>query len=222
MHLVILPSTKPAIAYVRKLAAEGPLRLIGDAKLLATLDSTFADIAMSPLSMWREVRALDILPYRLVSFPDQVFGIGPSFRRLQLADDSYSVSTIEAMLVWKFRPEVSTLPSIDAGGVIDRLTPLDCGFAATPLTSDTQLDEALARLLGPVLSFCRASTEAWPAKPNFNFKLNHALHRTLGLKFGEIEGLIRLTDWTGDMDTRASLLNQIKAAKRKLLVEIKH
>lgn len=220
MELIILPSTKSAIAYVRRLAAEGPLRVIGDPKLIPTLDPSFGALALSPLAAWREVRGLDALPYRLVSFPDQVFGIGPSFRKLKLADDTYSVSTIEAMIAWKFQPAVSTLPSMDINGKIDRLTGVDCAFAATPLTSDAQLDEAIARLVSPVLTFCRAFTGEWPSRRNFNFKINHAMHRTLGQKFGEIEGLIRLTDWSGKPEAKTSLLNEIKSAKRKLLTEI--
>lgn len=220
MELIILPSTKSAIAYVRRLAAEGPLRLIGDPVLISTLDPSFAALALSPLAVWREVRGLEALPYRLVSFPDQVFGLGPSFRQLQLAGDTYSVSTIEAMLAWKFRPAISTLPSIDINGKLDRLTRLDCGFATTPLASDVQLDEAIAHLVSPVLTFCRAATTEWPSKRNFDFKLNHAMHRTLGQKFGEVEGLIRLTDWSGRLEAKTSLLNEIKSAKRKLLTEI--
>lgn len=220
MELIILPSTKSAIAYVRKLAAAAPLRLIGDPKLISTLDPSFGALALSPLAAWREVRGLVALPYRLVSFPDQVFGIGPSFRQLQVADDTYSVSTIEAMIVWKFQPAVSTLPSVDINGKIDRLTRVDCGFATTPLASDSQLDQAIARLVSPVLTFCRAANAEWPSKRNFNFKINFAMHRTLGQKFGEIEGLIRLTDWSGKLETKISLLNEIKSAKRKLLTEI--
>lgn len=125
------------------------------------------------------------------------------------------------MIVWKFQPVVSTLPSFDINGMVDRLTRLDCGFATTPLASDKQLDEAIARLIGPVLTLCRATTTERPSKRNFNFKINYAVHRTLGQKFGEIEGLIRLTDWSGNPEAKASLLNEIKSVKRKILAEIK-
>jgi hypothetical protein len=221
MELIILPSTKRAAAIVRRMRTDRPSRLLGDPKLLSGIDASFSADVRSPLAIWREIKNLGELPYRLFSFPDQVYGIGPSFRKIELQGDTYAASTIEAMIVWKFRPPVFTLPMLGTGNDIGALTELNCDFASSPLDSDSQLDDAIRHLVGPVLTYCRSAEKELLCQPNFRYKTNNAMHRTLGLGLGEIEGLVRLTDWRQDPDTKTLLLNQLKVARRQLLSEMK-
>jgi hypothetical protein len=221
MELIILPSTKRAVSIVRRLRARQPSRILGDPRLLAGIDGGFSADVRSPLALWREIKDLPALPYRLFSFPDQIYGIGPSFRKIEVQGNTYAVSTIEAMIAWKFRPRVFTVPILASGRDIDALTELDCDFASAPLDSDARLDEALRHLVGPVLDYCQGADKELLSQPNFRYKTNHAMHRTLGLGLGEIEGLVRLTDWRDDPETKTLLLDQLKAARRQLLAEMK-
>lgn len=221
MELIILPSTKRAASIARRLRARHPSRILGDPKLLADIDGTFSADVRSPLALWREVKDLAALPCRVISFPDQIYGIGPSFRKVDVQGNTYALSTIEAMIVWKFRPRVFTVPILASGRDLDALTELPCDFAATPLDSDDRLDDALRHLVGPTLHYCQGAEKELLSQPNFRYKTNNAMHRTLGLGLGEIEGLVRLTDWREDPDTRTLLLDQLKAARRQLLAEMK-
>lgn len=84
LPLIILPSTATSLQFAAQLSREMPVTVIGNPKLLADWAPSLCVPARSPLEVWQDAKVRKQLPYAVISYPDQLAGVDPSFHKIAI------------------------------------------------------------------------------------------------------------------------------------------
>lgn len=195
LPLIILPSTATSLQFAAQLSRDMPVVVIGNPRLLADWAPSLCVPVRSPLEMWGEVKACKQLPYTVISYPDQLTGVDPSFHKVAIGGSSCTFSIIEMMLLMKFRSPAylgkvrfhgrgekaaSTLALHGLAGEVSAGLPKE------------EFDEWMLRLMEPVIECSRNPHDGWLARDIFALKVDENFERMLKIRLLEIEGLLRM------------------------------
>lgn len=218
--LLVLPSIPASYLLAQRICESRAGKIIGNSALMKEWAPPLARHVQSPLSVWRQARTNELLPWPVISFPDQLVGTDSSYCKLEIAGESYAFSIIEIMLLMRFRPSALVGQAIEPASrkafstlSLERFTG---ALPDSPSASDFNL--ALAELMRGVVACQRAAIRDWNAREVFSLKVGNNFERMLSLKLLEIEALIRQDPTVvRQLELQENLLDQIKVSRKKLL-----
>lgn len=197
LPLIILPSTAASLQFAAQLSRDMPVAVIGSLRLLADWAPSFGVPVRSPLEVWRDVKACTQLPYAVVSYPDQLTGVDPSFHQVAVGDSRCAFSIVEMMLLMKFRsPAYLGKVRFHGRGANAASTLTLHGFASEIPAGlpKEEFDGWMLRLMESVIECSRNPHDGWLARGIFPLKVDRNLDRMLKIRLLEIEGLLRMGD----------------------------
>jgi hypothetical protein len=220
LPMLVLPSTPAAFAVVQSLCETMPVRVIGHPRLLSEWAPSLAAHVRSPLSLWREAKGHDVMPWVVASFPDQLVGDDASYSKLEVAGEPYVFSIIEMMLLMRFRPEAfmghATAPT--RRGAPSTLSLERFAGALPTALSGGQFETALGGLMARLVACRFADLPDWKARDFFSLKIGDNFKRMLALKLLEIEAVLRMGDIpSAEAGAHAFLLDGLKTGRKALL-----
>jgi hypothetical protein len=197
LPLIILPSTPASLQFASQLSRDMPVAVIGSPRLLADWAPSFCVQARSPLDVWRDVKMHKQLPYAVISYPDQLIGVDPSFYRVAIGDSNCAFSIVEMMLLMKFRaPAYLGKVRFCGRGEKAASTLTLHGFAGEVPAGlpKGEFDEWMLRLMEPVIECSRNPHDGWLARDVFALKVDGNFEKMLKIRLLEIEALLRMGD----------------------------
>ncbi len=221
--LLILPSTASSLRFVEWLSCAMPVVIIGNPRVMADWAPSLCARTMSPLDLWRQVKAHPQLPHAVVSYPDQLVGFDPSFQAVAVGERRYLFSIVEVMLLMKFRPPVHLGQARFRGRGEKASSTLALRQLAAEVPAGLPrgaFDEWLVRLMKPAIDCDRHPHDGWLARDIFRLKVDDNFETMLKLRLLEIEALLRLGhDLPGPVPGRSyrELQAELQAVRRKPL-----
>lgn len=113
--LLILPSTRGALKFARKLCTARTCCVTTGSVCEIYFRRSALQLS-TPTEICKGCVGQALLPYTIVSFPDQLVGHGPGFVQFPFLGVLHSFSTLEALLVLRHRPRVFTLRTSSSMG----------------------------------------------------------------------------------------------------------
>lgn len=221
LPLIILPSTAASLQFAGQLSRDMPVAIIGNPRLLADWAPSLCAQARSPLDMWREVKSREQLPCAVISYPDQLIGVDPSFHKTTIRDRNYTFSIVEMMLLMKFQPPAYLGQAHFRGRgekAVSTLTLKKFAGGMPAGLPKEKFDEWLIQLMRPVLECCESQHDGWWARDIFPLKMDDNFEKMLKLRLLEIEALLLMG---GDLPEAArsyrQLLAELQMVRRKPL-----
>lgn len=218
--MLVLPSTPAAFLLVQSLCETMQVRVIGHPTLMSEWAPSLAAHVRSPLSLWREAKGHEVMPWLVASFPDQLVGDDASYSKLEASGETYVFSIIEMMLLMRFRPQAfaghATSPARrDAPSTIS----LERFAGALPTAlSGGEFETSLGGLMAPLIACRFANLPDWRAREYFSLKIGDNFKRMLALKLLEIEAVLRMGDVSSaEAAAHAFLLDGLKTGRKALL-----
>lgn len=219
--LIILPSTAASLQFAGQLSRDMPVAIIGNPRLLADWAPSLCAQARSPLDLWREVKPREQLPCAVLSYPDQLIGVDPSFHKIAIGDRNYTFSIVEMMLLMKFQPPcyLGKAHFRGRGGkAVSTLTLKKFAGGMPAGLPKEKFDEWLIRLMRPVIECGENPHDGWQARDIFPLKMDDNFEKMLKLRLLEIEALLRMG---GDLPETArsyrELLAELQMVRRRPL-----
>jgi len=216
LPLIILPSTATSLQFAAQLSRDIPVVVIGNPRLLTAWAPSFCAPVNSPLEVWREVKAYKQLPYAVISYPDQLTSVDPSFHKVAIGGGSCAFSIIEMMLLMKFRSPTYLGKARFHGHGEKAASTLALNRFAGEMSDGLpkeEFDAWMLRLMEPVIECNRNPHDGWLARDIFPLKMNENFERMLKIRLLEIEGLLRMVD---DLPEAASLYRELQIELQSL------
>lgn len=210
LPLIILPSTATSLQFAAQLSRDMPVSVIGNPRLLADWVPSFCVPARSPLEVWQDVKMRKQLPYAVLSYPDQLIGVDPSFHKVAIGDGSCVFSIIEMMLLMKFCSPVYLGKARFHGHrekAASTLALHGCAGQVSAGLTKEEFDKWMLRLMEPVIECSRNPHDGWLARDIFSLKVNENFEKMLKIRLLEIEGLLRMGD---DLPEPVSLYRELQ------------
>lgn len=216
LPLIILPSTATSLGFAAQLSRDMPVAVIGNPRLLADWAPSLCASVKSPLEMWRDVKACKRLPHAVVSYPDQLTGVDPSFHKVAIGGSHCTFSIIEVMLLMKFRSP-AYLGKVRFHGRGEKAASTlalhrFAGEVSTGLPKE-EFDGWMLRLMEPVIECSRNPHDGWLARDVFALKVDENFEMMLKIRLLEIEGLLRMG---GDFPELGSLYRELQVELQSL------
>ena len=188
--LLILPSTRRALALARELCAMRECCVM-TGPISSGAEWQFRHSLRTPLEVVKAYIGKPELPQTVISFPDQVFGSDSSFAWLPFLGSRYAFSVIEALLALRHQPQVFGLRTQSPAGDFG-LTEVAYGDLLDARTRMASLHVLMSRLLGPLEAELAEPPQDWLAARWFAQKSEAHWRFRLREELKEMECLLRL------------------------------